>query len=72
MNKCIYILYQYNTGFFFFNRYFSLVQLEIKDGDSSTSSFIVQNSLAILIFLCFHMKVRIAFSMSMKFPQQKE
>jgi hypothetical protein len=44
-----------------FYYYCSVVQLEIRDGDTFRSSFMFRIDLAILGFLFFHMKLRIFF-----------
>jgi hypothetical protein len=49
-----------------FYNYSSLVELKIKEDDNLRSSFFVKNVLAILGFLCFHMKLSITLSRSVK------
>jgi hypothetical protein len=49
----------------FLNHHLSVTQLEIRDGDSSQSSFIVQDYLVYTGFF-FHMKLTIALSGSIK------
>jgi len=49
-----------------FYHYCSVVQLEVRDSDSLRSSFTVENFLANLGILFFHMKLRISLSTSLK------
>jgi hypothetical protein len=49
-----------------FCHYCSVVQFEVRDGNSSRSSFIVENFFSSLGFTFFHMKLRISVSMSVK------
>ena len=51
---------------FFFYHYCFVAQLEVRDGDSSRHSFIVQDRFSYTGFLFFHMELRIAFSRSVK------
>ena len=51
------------TNKLFFYHYCSLIQLKVSDGDSP---IIVRTAFGILDFLCFHMKLRIALSTSVK------
>jgi hypothetical protein len=48
-----------------FYHYCSLIDLEIRDGDSPKSAFIVENYFALMDFLLFHMKLKIAPSTQM-------
>jgi hypothetical protein len=50
---------------FSFYYYCSVVQLEIRDGDASKSSFIVHDYYSYPVFF-FHMKLRITLSRSVK------
>ena len=47
----------------FFPHYCSVVEFEVKDGDSPRSSFIVDNSFAILGFLFIQMNLKISLSL---------
>jgi hypothetical protein len=49
-----------------FNHGFSVVQLEVRDGDSPKSSLRVENSFYCPGFLLFQMNLRIAPSISVK------
>jgi hypothetical protein len=49
-----------------FYHHFSVVQLEVRDGDSPRSSFIVENSFHYPGFLLFQMNLQIALSNSVK------
>jgi hypothetical protein len=44
----------------------SVLQLEVRNGDSTKGSFIVENSFGILGFLLFQMNLKIALSNSVK------
>jgi len=50
----------------YLSHYCSIVQLEVKDGDSPRRSFIVKNCFGYSGFLFFHVKLRIALSTSLK------
>jgi hypothetical protein len=57
-------LYQYHAVFL---SLLLLVELEVRDGDSPRSSFIVKNCLCYSVFFSpFHMNLRNAFSMSLE------
>ena len=49
-----------------FYHYCSIVQLEVRDGDSPRSSLIVENCFGYSGFLFFHMKLIIALSIFVK------
>ena len=49
-----------------FQYYSSVIEFEVRDGDASRSSFIVQKFLAILGFLLFHIKLSIVLLRSVK------
>jgi hypothetical protein len=46
--------------------YSSLVQLEIGNGVTSSSSFIVQDCFSYPVFFCFYMKLKSVLSISVK------
>ena len=46
--------------------YSSVVQFEIRNGDTSCSSLLFRNILSVLDLLCFHMKPQMVLSSSVK------
>lgn len=46
--------------------YTTVVQLEIKDGDTLCSSFIIQDFFLAILGFCFHVKLKIVLSKSEK------
>jgi hypothetical protein len=50
----------------YFYYYFTVAQLEIRDGESSINLLLFRIVLAILRFLCFYMKLKIDLSSSGK------
>lgn len=49
-----------------FYHYSPVVQLEVRNGDSSSSSFIIQDLSRYPEFLCFHLKLKFSFQRSVK------